>query len=99
MKKLWTKEEDAVLIKYYSKEGPAIVKRLVGRTTNAVKNRARVLGLIYRQEMFGWTEDELEILKNFYPIEGKKVVNRLPDRTIKTIQMMAHRLGVKRKFN
>lgn len=97
MKMYWTKEEDEILIKYYPKEGIAVVNKLNNRTVNAIKNRAQALGVIYRQEMFGWTEDELDILKEFYPKEGKKIMARLPGRTLKTIQVTASRMGIKRR--
>lgn len=99
MKRRWTKEEDTILIKYYSKEGPDVIERLSGRTTNAIKNRAQQLGLIYRQEMFQWTEEELSILRQYYPIEGKRIIARLPGRTLKTIQVTAFRHNIKRRGN
>lgn len=98
-RKKWTKEEDEILVKYYSVEGTEVVNRLSDRTVNAIKNRAQALGLIHRQEMFGWTAEELEILRKYYPSEGKRVANRLPGRTVRTIQIMAFREGVKRQFH
>lgn len=99
MKLTWTKEEDEILIKYYAKEGTLVVNRLSGRTINAVKNRAQLLGLIHRQALNTWTDAELKILYEYYPTEGKQVINRLPGRTLKTIQATASRLGIKRQRN
>lgn len=96
--KHWTKDEDQILINHYPIEGTEVIKKLPGRTANAIKNRAQSLGIIHRREMFGWTEEELNILKQYYPIEGKRVVSRLPGRTLKTIQVTACRLGVKRRM-
>lgn len=45
---VWTAEEDAILRAYYPAEGPAVFKRLPGRTYNACAQRAGKLGCILR---------------------------------------------------
>jgi len=41
----WTKDEDAILLELYQKEGVASVTTATGRSANAVKVRARLLGV------------------------------------------------------
>lgn len=67
-KNLWTKEEDAILTKYYQKGKDELMKHLKTRTYGAAQRRAGVLGLRknYTEITTPWTDEELEWLRSNY---------------------------------
>ena len=92
----WTDDEDTVVKQYYNAEGKDITGRLPGRTWDAIKKRARSIGV--RSGDWGaaarWTEDEDIILKRYYQTEGKRVVERLPGRSLPSIKNRAVKLNL-----
>ena len=99
LSKVWTEEEDNLVRKYYAEhpDGKGVSKfakeTFKNRTTEAVKSRAKTLGLT-KPNTTPFTEEENEILKKYYPIEGRKVVERLPNHPVKAIHSQAWRLGI-----
>lgn len=87
----WTEEEIEILKKYYPIEGMHVIKRLEGRTKNAIK--LRVLQLNLKSPSI-WTEGENEILKRYYPKYGTDIIKKLPNRSKKSIMCQARRLNI-----
>lgn len=88
----WSKEDDDILIKYYSDEGYSVKKRLsVLRSEASISNRVRRLGL---KKIIPWTNDELLILVDYYPSEGKNICSRLPGKSYDQIRHKAKQLGI-----
>ena len=92
----WTDAEDNIMKEYYPKIGVMVVDILPARTTNAIKNRANYLGLIYKETYNSWTQEEVDILRAYYPIEGKKCSSRIPNHSIRSVQAMAIKLNIKK---
>ena len=46
----WTEEEDQIMREYYPKEGARVQTRLVKRTKDACKTRAKTLGLRFSKK-------------------------------------------------
>ena len=96
MPKIWTTEEDNIIIEYYPIGGKNLCKtKLLNKDLNQIKIRAQKLGIKY--DNLYWTQYEDDIIKEYYPSEGKTCINRLPGRTEKTVQGRASFLGVKYK--
>lgn len=101
-KKWWSREEIAILKRYYPLEGLTVAERLPNRTRQAVGHKAVRLGITCKRRFSVeepdafWTEEEIEVLKNHFPLEGVKVANRLPGRTGSSIDHKAMRLGIKK---
>lgn len=94
----WSREEDSIIREYYPKEGFDIIKRLPGRTRNAIKTRASQLGIkCTGSGRKCWNDDEILILRNYYETEGSKgVYDRLDKRFTRTeISLKANRMGLK----
>lgn len=97
----WTKEEDAILEKYYQTEGRKVVERLPGRTPETCRSRASKRGIAKNKPVSGrrWTKEEDDILHKYYPIEGKNVVKRFENRTSNSCWLRASLLGLKAPVN
>ena len=95
---IWSEEEDRIMREYYPDEGFDVIERLPGRTRNAIKTRASVLGLKYTgSDRRYWNEEELLILKTYFEKEGSKgVYEKLDKRFTRTeISIKANQLGLK----
>lgn len=98
----WTKAEDAKLRKYYPEMGMDAESHLPGRTREACKTRAKVLGVralypknaVKGKEVRPWTAQELNVLRIKYPTIGSDVYKLLPGRTAGACQAQAAKLGV-----
>lgn len=95
----WTPEEDEILKKYFEEEREEIQGRLMGRTWNAIYQRAKNLGLVQKN---GWSRKEDNILRKHYAKEGAGVAPRLYrenggiHRSATAIQVRASQLGLKK---
>lgn len=94
----WTKYEDDILRKYYPTICTGVKDMLEGRSEDSIKNRARRLGINYRNIEY-WTQEEDDILKEFYPKEGRNVYKRFENRDMQQCQTRAKRLGLKSNNN
>lgn len=77
----WSEQEDVILQSYYSTEGIACQKRLTNRSQHAIRQRAKLLGLIGKNTIHQWSSEENEILKNNYGLGIKALQKLLPGRT------------------
>ena len=83
----WSQEEDAILIKYYPAEGTQVYKRLKGRSFNACRQRALILGLSRKHiRPNSWTLTEINILKTNINKPVKEIALLLPSRTEASIR-------------
>ena len=89
----WLPEEDEILKQYFKDEKKDVVKRLPGRTWDAIYQRAKNIGLV---PSAAWTRKEENIIRKYYPIEGEGVVARLKNRTEDAVKSRASQLGVKK---
>ena len=89
----WTAAEDAVLRAHYCKRGPrGCMASLPGRSRDAVRCRARVLGL---RTSSRWTEDERRILRREWgELAWKTLRTLLPGRTWCAVAQQALRMGL-----
>lgn len=94
MRKKWSKEEDAILLKNYkisSNENLSII--LTGRTISSIINRKNQLYISKK-----WTKEEDEIIKKyFHDTPAYTLVKLLNGRTYKSILSRAFILNVKSK--
>ena len=66
----WTVEEDSILYEYFpdlASKG-CIETGFSNKTINAIRERAKILGIKYNNSI--WNTEEIEILVTFYPIGG-----------------------------
>lgn len=91
----WLPEEDEVLKQYFEDEKKDIVKRLPGRSWDAIYQRAKNIGLVKSR---GWTLKQDNVIRKYYPIEGEGVIGRkeLNGRTEDAVKTRASQLGVKK---
>ena len=76
-RRMWTEEEDQILLDNYEKLGGDVSKLLVGRTDKDCRGRARYLGVKSPRAYDKWTDAEIEILKQWYPKIGSNVCEKL----------------------
>lgn len=89
----WTKEEDDIIRKYYPTEGAIkCSNRFENRTSDAVRTRARVIGVA--SSVNYWTPEEDEILRKYYPTEGQNVQKRIPKKAVGSCFKRAQALGI-----
>ena len=83
----WTEEEDNILREYYGNLSINEIhnKYLLNRSKASIQQRAKILGITYKENSPIWSSEEIEILEKYYPIEGLKVENRLKGRTRNSI--------------
>lgn len=93
MKKLWTKEDDDVLIESYPSTTNKELAIILGRTAEAVRSRARQLGL-KKDKQKSWTKEEEEYLKNNYSIKPIKELMLILERSRASIFCKADQLGL-----
>jgi len=94
----WSVEEDGIIRQYYPEEGIDVIKRLPGRTRNAVKTRASQLRIRYTGAgRKYWDDEDVLILKKYFEAEGSRgVFERLDKRFTRTeISLKAKRIGLK----
>lgn len=98
----WTPGEDDILRAYFPTEFEAVTERLPGRSGEACRARARILGIVPQRTCrdssgSAWRDDENEILRQFYPVEGTKCAGRLPGRTASSVRHQANKLSLFRR--
>lgn len=92
--RVWTEEELALLAARYPDEGAKALARLIGRTPEAVKYRATILG-IGRRGRAWWTGRELALLGRLYPTASRgEIAAALPRHKWTAIRAAAGRIDV-----
>jgi hypothetical protein len=93
----WTKNEDALIVRWYGKKPIAWLAQKLRRTVPAVRTHARGLGMKLRKKTL-WTPEDDALLQEWY---GKKplewIMKRL-GRTKNSIRMRATQLGIRRRI-
>lgn len=92
----WEEHEVRLLKKMYSDPSlePQNISKQLGRSWEAVKNKANELELLRKRF---WTEEEKRLLKKVFYSETKEYICQLfPCRTWGTIRQTAYNLGLKR---
>lgn len=104
MRRIWTKEEDALLRKSYpNKHISELLTILPGRSKKAIEMRCRTLG-IKKGESYqrksnnpkAYTEKEDAYIRKFYPIRQASEIAKTLKRTENSIRLRAKVIGVKR---
>lgn len=96
----WTEVEDAILDKYYAKEGSKGCKdRGIDRSLNAIKVRANSKGLkrekVRKTKSPVWSVEERNILSQYFKMEGiKGVISRGVMKSPTLICLEAKKLGL-----
>ena len=97
---VWTKEEDDIILKYYSEGGAELCQKkgLSHLSENSILNRARKLGFIQFDINF-WTDEEIEILNKYYSVGGWELCQQkgLVNRDARAIKWKANKLGLFQK--
>ena len=88
--RVWTAEEDAILMENYSSMESDVALLLPGRTPKTCIARANYLNLHVKQR---WTTKEDNILKENYPQMGSDSASLLPGRTRDACNRRARKLG------
>lgn len=95
----WTQAEKKLLRKLYPRTSNVDIAQKLGRTLEAVKYKARMLGLKKARGYFLWTDRDIELLKRQFgdtSIRVDDIAERL-DRGIKAVRNKAIELGLKRR--
>jgi len=95
----WTKAEVRLLKKLYPKTKNVDIAAKLGRTHEAVKFKARTLGLKKAEGHFFWTDREVGLLKRQFrdtSIRVDEIADRL-GRGVKAVRNKAIELGLKRR--
>jgi len=105
-RKLFTEEEDKLLIEFYSNLTNAELEELFQykHTRKQIKWRAKALGLKKMKEVTRrayekfkpglWTEEELYILKKYYPTEGAEGVSKRLKRSPDSVRHKSSRMKI-----
>lgn len=90
----WCAEEDEILRQYYPSEGVKVSRRLSGRTENAVKLRARELGVKFtgNGRLRLWTAEEWNVLSGNMALGPSALMKLLPGRSRCSVQRAMRRL-------
>lgn len=88
----WTPYEDKIIIEEYPQRGCQIVDK-INRTKGAIRRRAGVLGVYYRDDF--WTQEEDNIIIKKYPELGNEVLKFLPGRDLNGLLARRKKLGIK----
>jgi len=88
----WTSREEAIVRRYYPKEGDRVHTRLPGRNTEAIREKARRLGVARKTRK--WSAAEDRTVARHYEREGGRTSARLPGRTAAAVRQRAAILGV-----
>lgn len=91
----WSKEEVAVLKKYYPKEGGDVFKRLEGRNRGTCHKKANELRIPSGKRIKAWTKKEDSFMRKYYSQMGPAIVKMLPGRSREACRSRAMRLGLK----
>lgn len=97
-KREWTDEESVILASTYPTQGArAVVRALKGtRSINAVRMRAKDMGVCAKSPSRPWSDAEIEVLRAVYPERGwRGAVEALEDRSPWAVRTMASTLGIK----
>lgn len=90
----WTPEEEKILMDNYPTMKGKVVSLLPGKTLNAVKGKARLLGIAGEAHR-SWTSEEDNILTSKYPEMGLSIESLLPGKSHAAIRARASMLGLK----
>ena len=90
--KRWTDEEIAFMKDYYGILPPKEIARLLGRSYNAVRNKAVELGLTKNCD---WTDKEISLLKALYGRMPASEIAKLLGRSEDAVYHKAMKLGLR----
>lgn len=90
-RKPWTKEEDAIIRKNYTKHGAPYTARLLSRNITSVQHRARRLE-VPGKGVRAWTQIEETYLKKHYPGRTASEIARTLRRTEMSVRNHIHQL-------
>ncbi|MEP7220166.1 MAG: hypothetical protein ABI876_14680, partial [Bacteroidota bacterium] len=90
----WTAEDEQILRRDYLDYGAEHVARLVGRSSVAVMQHARHLGLRMKENQRAWTDAEDAVLREQYGSRGGQSVADQLGRTLMSVRRRAVRLGI-----
>ena len=98
----WSDAENEFLrSKYKTTPLEELEQALPGRTKNAIKQQAGILGLWggkYLEKLPPWSEQEILVLKMYYPDNGLEICDALlADRSTDSVALKVRRLGLCRK--
>lgn len=89
----WTVEETAALRRRYPSESTRAIAHALGRSYEAVKSRATVLGLT-KDSRRPWTPDEHAMMRRRYPHEPTVAIAAALGRSVAQVYQCADRLGL-----
>lgn len=103
-KRIWSKEEDNIILDYYDKLGIKIMNMLPSKSKDQIQHRAAVLGIKVNKKKTvkeeknikpkkRWSKEEIDILVEKYSEYGTKLCQIL-NRNPREIQAKARRLGL-----
>lgn len=103
-KRIWSKEEDNIILDYYDKLGIKIMNMLPSKSKDQIQHRAAVLGIKVNKKKTvkeeknikpkkRWSKEEIDILVEKYSEYGTKLCEIL-NRNPREIQAKARRLGL-----
>lgn len=92
-RRAWTKEEDAIIRKHYTKRGSRFTAELLGRSITSVQHRALKLG-VPGHGIRPWTKKEEHYLKKYYGKLTALELCRILKRSEQSVRGHIHQLGL-----
>jgi biotin operon repressor len=92
--KSWSKKDDEYLIRHHGKRSAEQIAIALGRTTQAIRTRAKLLRIT---DPHSWTDSEIEILKRDYETLSNEQIAEKLGKTRIAVAHKATRLGLKKQ--
>lgn len=89
----WTREEDGIIKKHYTKRGSRYTAKLLGRTVTSVQHRALKLG-VPGHGIRPWTSKEEHYLRKYYGKLTALEIARILRRSEQSVRGHIHQLGL-----
>jgi hypothetical protein len=97
--KIWTKEDDEMLLKYYANECAADIAERLGCSRPTLYRRAKRLGITGKKILKEWKPEDIIVLKISYGKAPAEELSRLLGRSQSAIYMQASILGLTNKYS
>ncbi len=89
----WTKQEEGYIRRHYQTEGAGPVAAALGRSSQAVNDRAKLLGIRSARSR-PWTDGELRYLARNYPRRSAEQIAKTLGRSLSSVRGQIHLQGL-----
>lgn len=89
--KVWTRDEEQYLIKWYDKKPTKVLSEELQRPEEGIRHKAKRLKLDKRRL---WTEQEVEYIKHYYNVKSVSEIAKILHKSYSGVQKKASSLGL-----